>query len=174
MSHDRSDSGSAERRQTPGSRMSGWIWVLVAGLLMLLWMNLDTRPKIRALAYTDFKQAVREGEVGQVTFRGQQLRGQYAKGESGQDEQAGRHFVTTLPPLDDPQLLSLLEQHEVKIQAEGTEELLEQHHPKLQTLAERLLAQETLAAEEINALSGDKGRGEAQGLGRRHFALSEH
>ncbi|ALP53909.1 cell division protein FtsH [Candidatus Tenderia electrophaga] len=121
MGDERRDSEYPDRNPTPGSRMSVWVWLFVAGLVALLWLNLDAGPKAKAIAYTDFKQAVKNDEIAQVTFQGQQLRGRYAEDEGAEGRQADRQFMTTLPPVDDPELLSLLEQHEVQIQAKSTE-----------------------------------------------------
>ena len=78
----------------------------------------EQAPTAESLSYSEFKQQVREDTVGSVTIRGQNLSGRYLNST----KQQGRpDFKTTLPSLQDSELLPLLEQHEVQITAKSEE-----------------------------------------------------
>jgi len=78
-------------------------------------------PRFESIPYSQFKQEVQNHDVRSVTIRGQEVLGRYR--EPQQTEQAPakvQGFETTLPVVDDPELLGLLEEHNVTIHAEST------------------------------------------------------
>lgn len=110
----------------------GWrplVWILVVMLFSLYWAGQARQMQYAQLAYSEFKDRLRDDQVAEVTLRGQQLTGQLRVAEqmpaeqmpAEQGEPQPQLFRTTLPPVDDPELMSLLEQHQVKIRAESTE-----------------------------------------------------
>lgn len=76
------------------------------------------------LSYNQFKESIRNNEVVRVTFQGDQITGELKpdeveKGEEAAEEPAVRRFETTMPPLDDQELITLLEEHNVEVHAES-------------------------------------------------------
>ncbi len=124
-------------QQGPGADQSSgfyWrylVWILIITGLFLYWANTTTGPvTTESLAYTEFKQAVRNGRVAEVTIEGQQIRGRYeqqaapAKPSASEDQpqpQPPRAFTTTIPLVDDPDLMPLLEKQNVTIHAQSAE-----------------------------------------------------
>ncbi|MBK1731855.1 ATP-dependent zinc metalloprotease FtsH [Thiococcus pfennigii] len=95
------------------------------------------RPGHAELSYTAFKQAVRDGRVNRVVFEGDQIRGHILdarpvqqepavgggapRTEGAPDDQtgpAGEPFTSTMPQIEDRELLALLEKKGVEIAAE--------------------------------------------------------
>jgi cell division protease FtsH len=119
-----------------------WIGILLLLVLSRFFIDEVTAPEV--LAYSEFKAAVRDGTVAKVVIQGQQITGTYVAGAGpaaeeeteateppadggvaavGQDEKGEadpERFVTTLPPVDDPGLMALLEEHGVEV--EGRQE----------------------------------------------------
>lgn len=92
------------------------IWFLLALMLSSFWLS----PQQGTLAYNQFKDKVRSNEVASVTFQGDQVSGELKPAAPAlQGEPGARAFKTTLPPIDDPELIGLLEQHDVDVYAES-------------------------------------------------------
>jgi cell division protease FtsH len=104
-------------QQTPLPWWRYLVWFLVLMILSYFWINLDQQPPAQTLAYTEFKTKIRNGDVATVTMQGVQVYGNLQP----RDDTANPRFVTTLPPVDDPELISLLEQHDVKVYAKPIE-----------------------------------------------------
>ncbi|MDX1697724.1 MAG: ATP-dependent metallopeptidase FtsH/Yme1/Tma family protein, partial [Thiohalobacterales bacterium] len=107
------------------------LWRYIVWLLLLLafswyWFGTGQPPQREELAYSDFKARVRADEVARVTFRDRTILGELHDAIPGERGRAGRMpgpamFTTTLPPVDDPELIPLLEQHAVEVDAEVEE-----------------------------------------------------
>ena len=109
------------------------MWRYIAWILLLLafswyWFGVGQQPQRVELAYTDFKTRVRADEVATVTFRDQTIFGELRSPLVQEPEVTGRPpgpatvmFTTTRPPVDDPELIPLLEQHGVEVRAEVEE-----------------------------------------------------
>ncbi len=117
---------------TPAFDWRWLLWGLVVVLLVVYWQSLTQSPAGISLSYTEFKQAVREDRVAEVTIKGQQVTGKFKETVQGEAEPEGarparlqrrepRYFETTLPSADDPELLALLESHGVIIRAQSAE-----------------------------------------------------
>ena len=115
--------------QAPEPALESWDWRflvwMMALLLLGMWLMEDQAGSgPETLAYSAFKQAVRDGRVAEVTIKGDRIRGRY-QGESAEvrAEQGtgGPRFRTVMPAMDDPDLIALLEEHDVTIHAETTE-----------------------------------------------------
>ena len=52
-----------------------FVWVSLAILLVLNWIDERDRPAHTVLTYSEFLQAIEQGQVREVTLRGQNLRG---------------------------------------------------------------------------------------------------
>src|SRR5436853_7888284 len=93
--------GSDRRSLSPG-RPGGAVWYIL-GLLFLLalaqaWFM---APAGRQVSYSEFKQAVRSGQVAEVFVGDQTIRGTYKRENNG-----GRSFNTTR--IDDPNVIEEL------------------------------------------------------------------
>ncbi|MGM0588507.1 MAG: ATP-dependent zinc metalloprotease FtsH [Bacteroidota bacterium] len=73
-----------------------------------------------SIEYTTFKSQVKEGNVSQVTVQGEQIQGEFKapinRGNGNQSQQI-RQFVTYMPSFGDDNLMNLLEQNEVQVNA---------------------------------------------------------
>lgn len=109
-----------------------WVFLLVY-LIFFLLRGFGSEGDSSTISYTQFKQAVAQGRVEAVTFKGNVVRGEF-KNENEQrrykapagEEKAGtapddRRFTTVKPEIDDPDLLPLLEANNVPVQAVSTE-----------------------------------------------------
>jgi len=94
------------------------LWIVLVALLASYFFRPSVDQPREALSYSEFKARVRADDVAAVTLRGQQVQGEFtrAPGAATGATEPNR-FQTTLPPVDDPQLLPLLEQHGVRITA---------------------------------------------------------
>ncbi|ALO47371.1 ATP-dependent zinc metalloprotease FtsH [Pseudohongiella spirulinae] len=95
-----------------------WFWMMLVFIVYYLFFAVS-QPARESLSYSDFKQAVRQGEVSEVTFRGDQLLGTYRGSDGSQTR-----FISVQPASGDEQLLPLLEQQNVLISAESAEQPL--------------------------------------------------
>jgi cell division protease FtsH len=105
-----------ERRPLPPQRPAFSIWY-VLGLLFLLavaqaWF---LTPAGRQVPYSEFKAAVRSGQVVEVMVGDQAISGRL-RGPQGEGRQRSDRFVTTR--IDDPKLVEDLEAHRVKYSGE--------------------------------------------------------
>ncbi len=89
------------------------------------------------IAYSEFKEKVKAGEIAEVTVKGQEVTGTYVASQeaasSGDEDEEERkpevredrqslHFSTNLPSFEDPKLVELLESNDVVIHAEPDQE----------------------------------------------------
>ena len=106
----------------PGpQRLSWWrylAWFLVLVVFSYYFLNTET-GKQQTLSYSEFKISVVEDQVAWVRLQGDQVLGEFHQPRmaSKQGDTLSTRFVTTLPPVQDTDLIPLLEQHDVEIQA---------------------------------------------------------
>lgn len=104
------------------------VWFLVLLAFSWFWYGISQAPDRQELSYTEFKDRVREETVASVTFKGRAVLGEFrgairqepaapVRGRV-QESTASAMFTTTLPPMDDPGLIPLLENHQVEVRAE--------------------------------------------------------
>lgn len=96
------------------------LWVFVVALFATWVFDEQRGTGVETLAYSEFKQAVREDRVSEVTIKGQEIQGQYTRSGSEKEEGYSR-FQTVMPSVDDQELITLLEKHDVTVHAETTE-----------------------------------------------------
>jgi len=106
------------QQQLPWWRYLIWFFVLV----IFSWYFLDTGTddSRQILSYSEFKTLVAEDQVARVKIQGDQVAGEFLQARMTSAQAGGKSslaFVTTLPSLADPELISLLEQHDVEIHA---------------------------------------------------------
>ncbi|MCP8688193.1 ATP-dependent zinc metalloprotease FtsH [Marinobacterium sedimentorum] len=104
--------------QGPSSGARLIIWFLTVLLFSFFWLDASKRQHQADLSYTAFKDRVRAEQVASVTLQGEQVSGTFRKPEPGSQatgNQEVKQFITTLPPIDDPGLMPLLEQYDVEV-----------------------------------------------------------
>jgi len=100
-----------------------FLWLSAAIFLAMLWLQDSGQPRLQELAYSDFKAAVAADQVAQVTLKNETITGEYTDSGSAarsSDTTPGTSataFRTIRPPMEDPELLNLLEDHQVTIKA---------------------------------------------------------
>jgi cell division protease FtsH len=101
-------------------------WLVVA-ILAGLWIftslvgGMFNQLSRTNLAYTEFKQQLRDGNIQEVLFQGDRLDGKFKKEVKGGPEGniPYQTFSTTIPSIKDEDLWPLLEQHNVQVKAES-------------------------------------------------------
>jgi cell division protease FtsH len=114
-------------------RRPSWIWFILLAVLLIYWIRFfPGGPTGEELSYTEFKRAVSEGRVAEVTMRGDRITGEYRPPQKDEQERADdeadnapvpapERFETVKPDIADPQLLALLEKNDVVIHARSEE-----------------------------------------------------
>lgn len=118
-----------QRPETPPKPTMDWRPLIITLIVFALYslMSLSQEHSSERLSYTGFKQAVARDEIAQVTLRGQRVQGTYAGNRNP------AQFQAVLPALDDPELLPLLESHQVQV------DVVEEESPLWATLLVSLL-----------------------------------
>ena len=103
------------------------LWLVLLGFFFLYFSQNMTSPQFMKISYTDFKKRVGEGQVSEITVKGEEISGTFKKPqnvaqisskESAKKPPEYKHFKTIMPSFGDPELLAQLEKHNVVIQAE--------------------------------------------------------
>ena len=100
------------------------IWVLVLVFMTSYWIGQLGKMNYQQLAYSQFKQKLHQHEIAEITFKGDIITGSYRETGEQSDPVAKQQvqlFTTTLPPVDDPELVPLLEEGQVIINARTTQ-----------------------------------------------------
>ena len=105
-----------------------WQRVLLVAFLVLAVNGLyfymfppATREPVIQIAYSRFKEELRQDHVAEITIQGEVLTGSFteplatfyeeATADKSGEPRAYQHFRTNLPPIDDPELIPLFETH---------------------------------------------------------------
>jgi cell division protease FtsH len=106
-----------EQQQLPWWRYLIWFFVLV----IFSWYFFNSGIEgHQTLSYSEFKTLVAEDQVARVRMQGDQIAGEFLQARMTSTEAGGKSslaFVTTLPSISDPELIPLLERHDVEIHA---------------------------------------------------------
>ncbi|WP_296936249.1 ATP-dependent zinc metalloprotease FtsH [uncultured Marinobacter sp.] len=100
-----------------------FLWLSAAIFLMVLWLQDGGQPRLQDLAYSEFKTAVMNDQVAEVTLKEESITGLFTDSgaaDFSSDSPARTStpgFQTIRPPMEDPSLLTLLEEHEITIRA---------------------------------------------------------
>jgi cell division protease FtsH len=101
------------------------VWVLVLWLAAAFFFNWYGGTGGTSISYTKFKDQVRQGNVEQILVEGDQISGKLKNPQKlGERENSPEveHFQTVKPPLEDQNLLNLLHEKGVTINAESQQE----------------------------------------------------
>ncbi len=120
-----------ERPKASEPKISIWrflLWgVILTVLFSYFFSSINTGGQIE-LAYSVFKEQLRSGNITEVFFKGTQIQGKFKDGYRINSIQSNiadsityRNFLTTMPQLEDPTLMSMLEANQVIIRAEDKE-----------------------------------------------------
>lgn len=106
--------------------------IVVLNLVYLTLFPPQTAEPVAEITYSFLKQELKAGHIIDVTLQGTDLSGTFSTKVFLTADQlmAGRfegereflNFHTTLPPIEDPELLPLLEQHQVRVQTKAPED----------------------------------------------------
>ncbi|SDK30710.1 ATP-dependent zinc metalloprotease FtsH [Microbulbifer yueqingensis] len=126
MPDERKDDKQGRITGKPPSPLAGYlIWALLLFLAFSYWTTSRQGETGQKLSYTEFKERVRAGEVESVTLSGENITGKFVGADSYPaprgEERATMEFRTTKPPLEDPDLIPLLEERNVEINAKPVE-----------------------------------------------------
>jgi cell division protease FtsH len=102
-----------EQRNAFDGRTLIWI-ILLSVLALYLIRGVGTNDGAERISYTEFKEAVDNHHVDEVTFRGDIIEGRFNGNNADR-------FMTVIPAIDDPELMELLENRGVTIQAQSTQ-----------------------------------------------------
>ncbi len=117
---DRNRGGPPSRKHRTWEHL---IWALLLVLLASFFFSNVFQTGRVQISYTEFKSQVRDGNISEVTFRGNNILGSFeddyvvTTGEEKADSTRYRRFETTRPNLEDTGLLDMLEEHDVTIKA---------------------------------------------------------
>lgn len=101
--------------------MRGWIFPLLLLFVYSLWSWGGERASAgTGISYSAFVQAVQSDQVQAIEIRGQEVKGTLT-GEVLLEGQTRRGFTTTLPPIQDEQLMPLLRERGVEIRVTNDE-----------------------------------------------------
>lgn len=122
------DQQKPDKNQQPAiPNQFAFLWLSAAIFLMVLWMQDGNKPRQQELAYSEFKTAVAERQVSEVTLKSEAIVGTFNDqgmtdfSAESQARQPTTGFHTVRPPMEDPELLPLLEQNNVTIRATSSE-----------------------------------------------------
>ncbi|HEX3019658.1 MAG TPA: ATP-dependent zinc metalloprotease FtsH [Chitinispirillaceae bacterium] len=120
-----------ERPKSSESKISIWrflLWgVILTILFSYLFSSINPAGQI-ALPYSVFKDQLRIGNIEEVFIKGTEIQGKLKNGYQQKGIQSSladsityHNFTTTMPQIEDPTLISMLEAHNVTIRAEDKE-----------------------------------------------------
>lgn len=89
------------------------LWLVIAGVLVFVFSNFGQQSSTKPLVYSEFVQAVSNGEVKKVKIDGQTISGEKLNGE---------HFETVRPPVTDPDLMPELMKNKVVVEGAAPEQ----------------------------------------------------
>lgn len=114
-----------EQPQTPQvPAQYSFLWLSAAIILMFLWLQEGGQQSaVGELPYSQFKEAVANNHVEEVTLRADHIDGQLTEegGSAWGENSTSLRFHSVRPPIEDPDLLPLLESHAVTISAHPAE-----------------------------------------------------
>ncbi len=103
------------------SKINRFIWIFLIALLIVYLFNYKSEPKAIKIPYSQFKSQLRNGNIEQITLKNKKLTGEFKqryieKTEKG-DTSSYAHFKSVKPNIADSDLMDLLEENQVEINA---------------------------------------------------------
>ena len=125
MTNNQSDDkrGEAFNWQQPPPWWRYLLWFIALLVFSWFWLGPKDNNQL-SISYSQFKSEVADDQISWVELQGDRIRGEYKQPHTqstARGKSAYSRFITTLPPVQDPALIALLEQHEVEIRAVSTE-----------------------------------------------------
>lgn len=121
-------------QRSPASKPPGWrylLWFFIGWMVLLYVFNVfdPFGSEVKELSYSEFKDHVRNGEISEITMRGNKISGKLKVverkpipgEEPGGESDRSTRFTTTKPEVEDPDLIKILEKNDVIIRAEVEE-----------------------------------------------------
>lgn len=103
----------------PATSLAKWILVGLALFIAFAFLQEpDGGPVPIDVPYSRFKTLLEQGEVETVVFRGDRISGTFLRAVEVASGRASTRFTTRMPPVDDPDLFRLLDEHGVEVAAE--------------------------------------------------------
>ncbi|HKL26925.1 MAG TPA: ATP-dependent zinc metalloprotease FtsH [Desulfuromonadales bacterium] len=106
--------------------------ILAANLLITYFFPAEPPEPVAGIPYSLFKEQLRNDRVAEVTMQGEDLTGRFRQAVNLEEnqvlepgfkgEQSFERFQTVLPPVEDPDLLPLLQEQEVQVRAKPAED----------------------------------------------------
>ncbi|HEY9136179.1 MAG TPA: ATP-dependent zinc metalloprotease FtsH [Pseudomonadales bacterium] len=98
------------------------LWLVLLALLAYSYITQLQQQHLN-IAYSTFKQEVREGHIAEVTITGSQVVGSYGGSYTANDDKNNSYsqFKTLLPEIDDKDLMPLLDEYGVVVKIESSE-----------------------------------------------------
>ncbi|ANK82583.1 MAG: cell division protein FtsH [Rhizobiales bacterium NRL2] len=93
-----------------------FVWVMIGFMFYAMFLAFQGIES-RQVAYSEFKTMVEKGEIASVTFSDRTIEAELAPTASGPLGESSVRVNSHLPPVDDPELLAMLEEHQVEIRA---------------------------------------------------------
>jgi len=120
-----------ERAKSAVPKISIWRFLLWGVILTILFSYFFSSINVGGqieLAYSVFKEQLRNGNIAEVFFRGTQIQGKFRERyrvdgihSDKSDSITYQNFITTMPQLGDPTLMGMLEANQVIIRAQDKE-----------------------------------------------------
>jgi cell division protease FtsH len=103
----------------PAASVVTWILLgLALYVAFVLLQRVDVGPEPVDVPYSGFKTLLEERQVETVVFRGDRISGTFHRTIEVVPGTTSSRFTTRMPPVDDPDLLPLLDEHGVEVVAE--------------------------------------------------------
>lgn len=126
--NNKSPSNLPTRQDNQHQQALSWQQLIFLFLLFFVfawyWFDGSKASEPQTISYTQFKEKVRADDVVSVTIQGDRVLGTLRQAETSTVPEGWMDtdkFITMLPPVDDSELMPLLEQHGVEIYARSEE-----------------------------------------------------
>ncbi len=88
------------------------LWLIIAAVLLTVFQKLDSPVSSQEIAYSQFVELVRQGDVKKVSISGPDIEGEYNNGQT----------FETVRPIHDPKLMDDLFNHKVEVKGKKQEQ----------------------------------------------------
>ncbi|HEX5483355.1 MAG TPA: ATP-dependent zinc metalloprotease FtsH [Terriglobia bacterium] len=118
---------SGPERPQPGKNQKSprpnWAGVVISTVVLALLIYafssiFRSSPEQKQIPYSQFKQELSQGKIAKINMHGKQVTGAYKSESKGKQKQPPKMFETVLPPVSDPDLMTLIEKNHVTLTAE--------------------------------------------------------